>query len=210
MVAYERNPQSAMPLPTISDTMRVSVEGLLGNGHRFANVLHYRKSGALSYPAAIAILDPILVDHLSTNNGAGIGWNQFATTAASIQQIRYTPLDGSSATTVLGHVIPGTTVGDSLPGGVALVVTLRTGLRGRSFRGRVYQAPFNEGVNTAGGVPGAASVTAVLVQWQQHLTALLATGVSLVVASYKLAVATDVASISVDGVWDSQRRRNHP
>lgn len=196
-----------MPLPVISDVIRTSWEGTLSNGHKFANVVHYRKSGALTFAGAIALLDPIIVDHLSTNNGTGTGWNGHAPASAQFTQIRYTPLDGSSATTVIGHIIPGVAASEPLPASVAAVVTLRTALRGRSFRGRVYQAPFTEAANTATGTILASSVTGVLQQWVAHLSALVGTGLSLVVASYHLALATDVASVSVDTRWDTQRRR---
>lgn len=196
-----------MALPIIADTMRVAVRGLASNGHQWANVMHYRKTGALSYAGAIAILDPILVDHLSTNNGGGSGWNALAHTTASVQDIVYTPLDGSSASTIITHAIPGISGGDPLPASIALVVSLRTALRGRSYRGRVYTGPHIESDNSVAGAPSAALLTAESLQWTAHLTALVATGVSLVVASYLHATAQDVTSVSVDSRWDTQRRR---
>lgn len=196
-----------MPLPVIADTLRVAVRGTASNGHHWANVLHYRKSTVLTFTGAIAILDPILVDHLSTNNGTGSGWNALAPTTASIQDIVYTPLDGASASTVITHAIAGANGSDGLPPSVALVVSLRTALRGRSYRGRVYTGPHIESDNSSLGAPVAALLTAESGQWAAHLTALAGTGVSLVVASYLHATAQDVTSVSVDARWDTQRRR---
>lgn len=196
-----------MPLPVIADTMRVAIEGKLANGHNWANILHFRKASGVSFATAIAVLDPALVSHLQTAVGGGQTWKNSATTAASVQAIRYTPLDGASATVVNTHIIAGASAGEALPGNTALVITLRTASRGRSFRGRVYQAPFNETQNAATGVPVSAEVAGVAAQWNGLLTNLVATGVSLVVASYKLALATNVATCTVDGRWDTQRRR---
>jgi hypothetical protein len=198
-----------MPLPVIADTMRVAVRGHLSSGHHWVNVLHYRKTGALSFSGAIAILDPILLDHLSTNNGAGKGWNNYAKTTAGIEDFVYTPLNGVDASTVNTHIVPGLSTADAMPGATCLVVTLRTTLRGRSHRGRVYQGPFNEAANDVSGVPLSTEVAAVAAQWNAHITALVGTGVTLVVASYKLSTATDVATCTVDARWDTQRRRNN-
>jgi hypothetical protein len=198
-----------MPLPVIADTIRTAVEGHCPNGHTWANVMHFRKSGALTFAGAEAILDPLLHNHYTVNSGAGSAWLSNAGVGYTMDQIRYTPLDGSTATSVFGHPHSGAVGLDNLPASVALVATLRTGLRGRSHRGRVYQNGWTEGANTPAGAPLAAGVTATLVQWQNFLTALGGSGVSLVVASYKTLVATDVASVTVDTIWDTQRRRLH-
>lgn len=196
-----------MPLPVITDVMRVAINGRSSNGVKWANVLHYRKTGVLTYAGAIAALDPILVDHLTTANGGGACWTQLAHSGATIDDIRYTPLDGSSATTVISHVAPGVNANEALPASLCLVVTLRTALRGRSHRGRVYQGPWTEAASTATGTPLSTQPTAVAAQWTAHLAALVGSGVSLVVASYLLATATDVATCTVDTRWDTQRRR---
>jgi len=207
-----------MPLPIIADTFRVAIEGSASNGHAWANVLHYRKTGALTYAGAIAILDPILVDHLSTNNGGGTGWNGMAKTTATVNQIRYTPLDGVSASTIITHAIPGVNGAEALPASMAAVVSLRTGLRGPGFRGRVYQGPHVESANDANGSLNATIISAIALQWTAHLAALVGTGVSLVVVHAYHVVnhvvvpmvtpeAHDVTSVSVDPRWDTQRRR---
>lgn len=196
-----------MPLPVITDTMRVAIRGVASNGHHWANVLHYRKTGALSFTGAIAILDPILVDHLSTNNGTGSGWNALAPTTAAVQDIVYTPLDGSSASTIITHAIAGANGAEALPASMCTVVSLRTALRGRSYRGRVYCGPHVESANSATGALVASVITAEAGQWTAHIAALVASGVSLVVASYLHSTAQDVLTASCDSRWDTQRRR---
>lgn len=196
-----------MPLPVIADTMRVSVEGIATNSHQWANVLHFRKTGAITFAAAIAILDPLLLAHYQTNSGAGQAWRNQAPTTSNIQRFRYTPLDGTSAQTVITHILAGLSAGDPLPVSIALVVTLRTLLRGRSHRGRVYTGPYDEVSNLAGN-PVAAIVAGVAVQWQRFVdVALAGSGVSLVVASYRLVSADNVSTCTVDSRWDTQRRR---
>ena len=196
-----------MPLPVIADTMRVAVRGHAGNGHMWANILHFRKTGALTYAGAIAILDPLLYAQYHDNNGGGSAWRALAHTGASVQDFVYTPLDGSSASTIISHAFAGISGGDALPASMAIVVTLRTALRGRSYRGRVYCGPHIESDNDSSGNPVAALITAESVQWTNFLTALAGSGVSLVVASYLHASAENVTSVSVDGRWDTQRRR---
>lgn len=196
-----------MPLPIIADTMRVAIEGLTGKGVHWANVMHFRKTSALTYVGAIAILDPKLLAHLNVNSGAGDCWRVSSPSSASVVQFRYTPLDGTTASTINPHAIAGTLAAVELPDNVALVVSLHTARRGRSYRGRVYQGPQASDQNGANGVPLLTHVNAVTAQWQGFLTSLAGSGVSLVVASYRLATAEDVVSISVDRRWDSQRRR---
>jgi hypothetical protein len=197
-----------MPLPVIANTIRVSCEGLSPNGTPWANVLHFRKTGALTFVGAIAVLDPLLFALFNANLGGGTSWKGQASTLHSLQRLEYTPLDGVTATTVIAHVLAGTVAAEPLPFMVSLVATLRTALRGRSFRGRSYWTGWTENTSL-NGVPQAASVTAMNAQWTGFVASLVGSGVSLVVASYLLASAEDVTTVTVDGRWDTQRRRNN-
>lgn len=196
-----------MPLPVIANTFRTTVRGTTPDGDQWVNVLHFRKSGALSFPAAVAILDPLLLSHYQTNNGAGSSWRSNAPTSSAIVDFAYTPLDGSSATTVIAHGLAGASAGTVIPANAAFVITLRTGLRGRSFRGRVFQGPLQSNFIGATGRTSAAIALSIATQWNNFLTALVGTGVSLVVASYNLSIATDVATCTTDTRIDSARRR---
>ena len=198
-----------MPLPVIADTIRVAVQGTASNNHHWANILHFRKTGALTNAGAIVILDPILLAHYNTSAGGGSSWRSFAPTTTTLDQFVYTPLDGTTASTVITHALVGAQAGDAMPASVALVVTLRTALRGRSHRGRVYQGPWTEVTNGAGGTPSSTQVGFVAGQWTAFLAALSGSGVSLVVASYLHSTAENVVSCTVDQRWDTQRRRNN-
>lgn len=179
------------------------------SGNQWANVIHIRKTTALTYTGAIAIADPLITALFTTNIGSGFKLQQYGASTWKLSRIRYTPLDGVSATTVIGHPLTGTSVSDPLPSNVALVATLYTGFRGRSRRGRIYTTPWAEDANT-GGALTAAYQTQVQNQFTNWLGTFTSTGTEPVVASYKLAQAFDVVSIVVNGVWDTQRRRNRP
>lgn len=61
-----------------------------------------------------------------------------------------------------GAAVAGTAVGKPLPAAVSLVVTVKTGLRGRSFNGRQYLTGWAELANdAAGGATAAASAAAL-------------------------------------------------
>jgi len=195
-----------MPLPVIADTIRTSVEGVTNQGHHWANVLHFRKTGAITFAAAIAILDPLLLNQYTVNNGAGLNMRTFLPTTASLQLFRYTPLDGASASTVINHVLAGLDAAEPMAPSLAVVVTLRTALRGRSHRGRAYIGPFTESQNASGSV-NPALATGFALQWNNFITTLAGSGVSLVVASYLHGTAENVTTISCDTKWDTQRRR---
>lgn len=196
-----------MPLPTIADTIRVGVEGTNGAGHKWANVLHFRKAAITTYPAAIAVLDPLLLAHYTVASGVNASWKQYAPTTSTLDQFRYTPLDNSSASTIVTHAVIGAIAGEELPDNVALVVSLHTARRGRSYRGRVYTGPYTENSNGPGGAPTANDVLHLAGQWNAFIAALIGSGLTLVVASYLHATAEDVTACTVDGRWDTQRRR---
>lgn len=195
-----------MALPVITDTIRTAVEGHLPNGHRWANVLHFRKTGILTFTGAIAILDPILIAKYQTDSGGNSALITQLHPSAGIDDIRYTPLDGASATTVNTHALNGTNATDALGAALAVVITLRTALRGRAHRGRVYWPAGNEAGEDANGLPTWTGRAAG--QWNDLITALAGSGVSLVVASYLHSTAQDVVNCTSRAVWGSQRRRN--
>lgn len=135
-----------------------------------------------------------------------------------------------------GGPVVGAAVGDSLPGGAAACVSLKTALSGPRHRGRVYLSGWAEGANgPAGAIDTAANAAAVAFVTAVQ-TSLAANGLTLAVVSrpsYAQQIthvtqlpsgATDtqvrsmparpgevnaVTSISArNAVWDSQRRRN--
>lgn len=99
------------------------------------------------------------------------------------------------------------TAGDQAPPDIALVVTWRTALRGRSYRGRTYIGPFTKSVLGNDGGPNAAQLDRVV----QAVPKLIGDSVTrdwqICVLSRELGVATPVTSADVDLEFDTQRRR---
>lgn len=117
--------------------------------------------------------------------------------------------------------VPGTGAGNPLPNHVAAVVTLRTALAGRSFRGRAYFGGFIVAENTAAGAIVAALNTALVSFVTGAQTDMAASAITLGVVSRPFAgaagppvrparpgVVTPVTGIIArDTKWDTQRRR---
>lgn len=108
----------------------------------------------------------------------------------------------------------GTQTGDSLPNNCALVITKRTLLRGRSYRGRIYHPGIPEAQCT-GNVVTAAFVTQIVNAYATMLT-FTTTGTTwdmVVVSRYNNnspraeADSNQVTGLGSDGLIDSQRRR---
>lgn len=193
------------PLPIITNVIRCAVEGHLSNGKNWANVMHFRKATATSFVAAITTLDPLVVALYDSTFTGGFNLKGTWRTSQGIDQIVYTPLDGTSASTIIAHSIAGLETNDALPQQTSQVVTWYTALRGRRHRGRTFLPPECEGDNGANGTPG--SPAGLQTQYNQWLASFGATGLNPVVASYKFASAEDVTRFLVRGIWATQRRR---
>lgn len=117
---------------------------------------------------------------------------------------------------------PGTGAGDVLPLSLASVVTMRTALSGRSFRGRSYFAGFTEAQNDASGRVAAAVNTACVQLLQQFNSRINSRGLTIGVMSRPAAAVTIPARtingragqvnavnlfLARDTRWESQRRR---
>lgn len=113
----------------------------------------------------------------------------------------------------------GTAVGDELPPDTSLVVTLRTPLAGRGFRGRVFLCGFAETANGPGGIATPAAVTAA----QAFIAGIMSIPVTggtadLAVAhQFSQGVPLEPGTLQVvsqavvrDNVWDRQKRRATP
>lgn len=125
-----------------------------------------------------------------------------------------------------GAVVAGTGVTDPLPPQTALCVTLRTGLAGRSYRGRIYLPGYVEAANTATGVILASTVTDSVAFVNAIRTALSNNGLTLAVLSrprdakapvtipgteaYAGAVTPVTTVLSRNVTWETQRRRTIP
>lgn len=119
-----------------------------------------------------------------------------------------------SSVLVVSPAVPGTGGTGGLPGNVALCATLRTDLRGRSYRGRMYlggQDASDQLTANTFTTTHVANLIAILNNLKDAISALGALWV--VVSKFHNLIArsngvkTPITAISIDNVADSQRRR---
>lgn len=107
-----------------------------------------------------------------------------------------------------GSELAGTATPPSLPYEVACALTLQTDKRGPSGRGRIYLPPLDPGVMAAGGLFETTSINTLghmLGAFFEDVES--ASGHVPVVVSRRRIILTEVTSVSVGYVPDSQRRR---
>ena len=102
----------------------------------------------------------------------------------------------------------------SLPNGVAIVITERTALRGRNYRGRIYIPGMDIGDRNDSISLQIAKLGDIITQVQWLLTAANTAGAVWSVVSHFLnkaargtAINTPITAVSGDNYFDSQRRR---
>src|SRR6266576_425778 len=135
------------PTPVIADVFRVTLNWKRGTERPAANVLHFKAPTAN---------ETDVFNTIDANVVRGM-W-ALVSSAVGVESIDILPLDGTSASSRHSTGLPlkwtGEEPGGVIPNGCALV-SLRTGLRGRSNRGRIY-LPF---VGESGQDDGALSAT---------------------------------------------------
>lgn len=110
-----------------------------------------------------------------------------------------------------GAPVAGTAVGNLLPPQVALCVTLRTALAGRSYRGRFYQFGFPVGETTADGGASAAAVSASVAFINAAKDAMSGASVPMAIISRKLNTSELVTLVmSRDSRFETIRKRAIP
>lgn len=163
------------PLPIIDGAHRVAFSWRIGSsGPTAANVMHFHG----------ASVDP---DGLHTALVANITAGMWLTTfsGASIYQMTITPLDGAAATKVYaasGGNMTGQASGPDYIPAVASVISLRTNLRGRRNRGRIFLPFVSEAVASNGAYT--LPVTAWQTTWNTFMAAMNTSLWPLHVASY--------------------------
>jgi len=186
-----------MPLPIITNIYRVALIWTGPSGQHAVNVMHFSRASSSASAVASAI-DASVTSAMWTD--IQNGW--------SVNQLQVTPLDGSSATFLLavtGAKWTGTTAGDFVPGASA-IVSLRTGLRGRSHRGRIFRPGIAE-ASMSNGQLTTGSVATTQTAWNTFLTTVTTAGATPVVASYLHQTADSVTSYLCELVLGTQRRR---
>lgn len=117
-------------------------------------------------------------------------------------------------------VLTGSLAGGVYPPNVSICVSFKTGLSGRSYRGRLYMPGMPNVAPVSGGFTDAGSVAFWLPRFDAIRTRLVAAGYQLCIVSLysgtnpdgskherPVGIATPVITVSMDRRVDSQRRR---
>ena len=180
------------------------------DGQICQNVIHYR--GSIGFTATNVV--PLCAEFVSKWNAT---MKAYMPSVLSLTGIKVTDLSSQSGWTFFyqtGLPIVGTSAGASLPNNCAVVITKRTGKRGRSYRGRIYQPGLTE-LHTTGNVVQTTPLNAFIAFWEDmrffdtgvvecymQVISRFQDGVQLAVGE-----ATDVTNLTSEGTVDSQRRR---
>lgn len=190
-----------MTLPVIADVFRVAFEWKQTDDAtlRATNVMHFHAPSK----------DPTDVAASITDN---VNFAMWAHTSSHSEIFRFdvTPLDGSSLTvpfpvTDETNFKGSAGTGEVIPQ-VACIVKLLTNHRGRSYRGRVFLPWVVEEALDYGNI-ASSNVTTMNTAWVAFLAAMQADSVNLCVASYKLALYTNVAAVQVENLSGTIRKR---
>jgi hypothetical protein len=196
-----------MPPVIINGTYQIIlVWGLNGNPYA-QNSLHAQIPGGASVNQALA--DSWATDLDALHDSSGLAAVQPA--SITLDRVGLRDLRTANQPLIESPVnSAGTGTGDLLARALSVVVTMRTALAGKSFRGRSYVPGFNEAQNAADGTI-AASATSAANAWITGIrTAATARGHTLAVGSPTLGISTPVtAQVVRDSVWDVQRRRGY-
>jgi hypothetical protein len=182
------------------------------DGQKCANVLHYKNSDGSNSLSPIAIADRIAATWIANIKS-------YVSTTLSLVQVDVIDLgpdSESGAISTAGLPSVGGNVAPPLPNHVSVVMSLRTAIRGRSFRGRMYTLGWTEDY-VKGNVVEPTLQASILPKYESLRILEGATGepnYQMHVLSYfkdkavRLSpVATPVTAITSDWVVDSQRRR---
>lgn len=211
-----------MPLPVIAGALRTTVSGVVAGGGPWSNtwhILHTDESGWTL--AEIEAAHDIFKDmYIGPNIGAGVYFIYACDTETQVDKFSYTPLDGSSGAYEFPVDVGGVEVLSSFPSQTCQVLTLRTALRGRQNRGRVYLPCWGASQYDTDGHIQTSARTSAIAQAVGTNGALSAAGAVLAVGSYGpyknpltglleagTPHATPIISFTMDDRADVQRRR---
>jgi len=217
----------ALPFIPVEHTAE-AVMKFTRNGQQLRTVLHFKKGDASEFTSAeLAVLgngmNTAWVAHMRSTHDELTFYN-----GCTVQSL--TAEDAGGVDVPLTADTQGTGVsGTPLPNNVTAAIKKLTGLRGRSFRGRIYHIGIASGYLADVGHLSAGTVTAYLNQWElffAEIHALAGAFVHVVVSRYSgvenvivggrykrqaiprdAGVATPVTSLQMDATLDSQRRR---
>jgi hypothetical protein len=185
-------------LPIIEDVVRVAVTRDDGGGRTASNVMHFHSAGfdeGTLWAALQANVDRAMWDCV---------WNGY--TVITVDML---PLDGVSATHTYTPDTPldwtGEAAGDCIPA-VAGLLKLRTGVRGRSHRGRLFLGAVGESIVSQGFL-ATGTRDEMELKWNEFQNGMHTAGFDQLVASYTEGTALPVANSVMEIAVATQRRR---
>lgn len=188
-----------MALPVIPNTFRCTLNYAAVNGCSPVNVFHVQST--LGSAAAVA-------EALWTAEVEGL----LLPVPAAFEPTSYTviELDGSSASFEFPRPVGSETLclaedEEPIMEG-AVVLSLRTGVRGPRGRGRLFIGPIGENIQNEGRIVGD-SLTLLAPIWEEYITNLVGEDCVMSVASYAHAEANFIAGVTVQPYMATQRRR---
>lgn len=171
--------EHAMPFIPAENTVRTAIEYLSTYGDTAANVQHYRFDGGAPAAADIDDLHDAIKDWLTTDwgNAASNQWQTDLITSTDL-----TVPDGIQVTSLFTQ--PGYLTSPALPSQDTIAVSMRTGLSGRSRRGRNYHVGLAEN-QVEGSRLLLAAATNIITAWFPLIAKVQAAGWTLVIASFQ-------------------------
>jgi hypothetical protein len=191
-----------MPLPVVTDLYLARLVWTNANAPRTATINLYFKDQAGGHTGTDV--------YNAVNTAVTQSMWDFTTSGSSVTKVITTKLDGVAAS--VDHLTgsPAKWTGGGLGTDIILqgcnVITIRTGFRGRSRRGRVYVPWVSEGEQT-NGVLASADVAAVQTAWGTFLAAMVTAGYPMHVCSPLHSDSVQASSVTVQPYVKTQRRR---
>lgn len=193
----------------VENTALVELVYSLPQGQIGENTFHVNNTDAFT-PASLQTLASAFTAWYTGH------WNALVSGTTSLTKVRCTDLTTQFAPGVeytTGLPVNGNLTGNGLPNNVSVSIKFNTGLRGRSYRGRIYALGLTDNAvngNTVQTTWANNAITALNALTVDHIPV----GMNLVVVSKyhnktprSAGVCTIVTSFSIDMVPDSQRRR---
>lgn len=204
-----------MPLPVIPGAVRVVVAGQTQGGGRWANAWTIRTDSEITPDESgiLAIHTIFRQLYVGPNLGAGFDLLTYCPSGLTLDGFGYTPLDGSSGAIFYSESATGSGSPGALPAEVTAVITVRTALRGRQNRGRVFLPQPSLFDQTPGGRVNPGMIAGALAQVVEVNNALITGGARIGVLSTGPYVGagtphwTAATTFSMDDRFDVQRRR---
>lgn len=166
----------------IPNAVEVDLTWNLASGKQVKNVLHGSVAGGFNSTAAIAQA----VYAAIIGSASWTAWAAFLSNQAQLANVQVRDMRTANLPWVLstGGATPGTSVSAALPPGVSLVISERTAMAGRGYRGRVYLPGLASNALVVGtGAASAAANTAAVNFMTAVQSALTASGITLAIAN---------------------------